>query len=49
LIQASDGGYALAGVTRSYGAGITDFWLVKLAPEEVTADIDIDPEAEPSS
>jgi len=28
-IQASDGGYALAGGTRSYSAGEVDFWLVK--------------------
>jgi predicted secreted protein len=29
LVQTGDGGYALAGYTRSYGAGNSDFWLVK--------------------
>ena len=29
LVQTSDGGYALAGYTYSYGAGSFDFWLVK--------------------
>ncbi len=29
LVQMSDGGYALAGLTNSYGAGDFDFWLVK--------------------
>ena len=29
LVETSDGGYALAGYTSSYGAGVADVWLVK--------------------
>jgi predicted secreted protein len=29
VVQTSDGGYALAGLTGSYGAGDIDYWLVK--------------------
>jgi hypothetical protein len=29
LVQTADGGYALAGRTWSFGAGLADFWLAK--------------------
>lgn len=33
LVETSDGGYALGGSTTSFGAGGSDAWLIKIAPE----------------
>ncbi|MHA2032828.1 MAG: hypothetical protein ACW99Q_25960, partial [Candidatus Kariarchaeaceae archaeon] len=37
LISTVDGGYAFVGVTQSYGAGLNDFWLIKLNHTGVAA------------
>jgi len=33
IIQTADGGFALAGTTESFGAGVRDFWLVRTNAE----------------
>jgi len=49
VVQTSDGGYALAGPTASYGAGNWDFWLVKTTPTPIyiRADGSVDPATAP--
>jgi hypothetical protein len=36
VVKSIDGGYVMAGITNSYGAGAEDAWLVKVKPENVT-------------
>ncbi len=43
MLQTSDGGYALAGHTMSFGVGGWDFWLIKLEPDKICGNLDIDP------
>ena len=48
VVETGDGGSALAGRTKSYGAGDYDCWLVKLAglaPQIVEATVDLTPKA----
>ena len=42
VVRTSDSGYALAGLTRSTGAGGQDAWLVKTDPIPFTATLDCD-------
>lgn len=37
VVNTGDGGYAIAGHTLSYGAGLHDAWLIRLAPEGSSA------------
>jgi Dockerin type I domain len=42
LVKTSDGGYAIAGATSSYGVGLYDFWLAKIGRARVLGDLNGD-------
>jgi len=37
VVESSDGGYVIAGITNFYGAGAEDAWLVKVRPENIAS------------
>jgi hypothetical protein len=37
VVESSDGGYVIAGITNSYGAGAEDAWLVEVRPENIAS------------